>query len=513
MILGAFRTFPTRELSAFSTHRYNVRKLMSTASERPNLLLITTDQQRFDTIHAAGNQAIFTPHLNWLCDTGIRFSRAYADTPVCAPSRATIMTGLHAYHHGQTTNTSSTSPMARLPTLPGLLTRGGYQTRLIGKAHFHPVRARYGFEHAEILPDYYRWIARQPNAAPPKDHGVGENEMEPVFSTTEERFTQTHWVVERAIDFLETRDDTAPFFLWMSFGKPHPPFDPLARYWNLYDGIDMPEPVFGDWSRAPDAIPAGFMQPTWHLNNAQRFSPAQLRAVRRAYYACITQIDYNLGLLFARLREMRLQENTWIIFTSDHGEMLGDHHMGAKSTFFEGSAHVPLLVRPPERLRDAQRQCGAVDDRLACLADVLPTLLSRAGLPLPARCDGLDLLGEHRRQLLLGESGPFHLAMDRRHKYTFAANGGGELLFDLHHDPLEQHNLMPDAIADPSTPAGVALAELRARLVESLRTRGHPAAASGTLAPTAPPPTPQLVRQNLWPGLHHRTDPNCDLLH
>ena len=127
-------------------------------TDRPNLLLITTDQQRFDTIHAAGNGSIFTPHLNWLCDTGVRYTSAYADCPACAPSRATIMTGLHGHSHGQTGN-DRTTPMAGRPTLPTLLTAAGYQTRAVGKMHFHPVRAHYGFEHMEILPDYYRQVA------------------------------------------------------------------------------------------------------------------------------------------------------------------------------------------------------------------------------------------------------------------------------------------------------------------------------------------------------------------
>lgn len=475
---------------------------------RPNIILITTDQQRFDTIHAVGNGSIFTPHLNWLCDTGIRYTRAYADCPVCAPSRATIMTGQHAYHHGQTRN-SGVSPMAHLPTLPGILTAAGYQTRGVGKMHFNPVRANYGFEHTEILPDFYRQMARLPHAAPPKDHGVGENEMEPVFSTAEKRHTVTHWVVDRSIDFLETRDDTRPFFLWTSFTKPHPPLDPLKHYWDLYDGVPMPDPVYGDWSEDVEKIPQGFMEPTYHLNNVYRFSREQLRNVRRAYYACISQIDYNLGLLLARVREMGLLENTWIVFSSDHGEMLGDHHMGAKSLFLEGSAHVPLLVRPPSTPWQADVRGGTTDERLACLADLMPTFLNLTGIepPADARIDGLDLFGTQQRDRLVGECVGFHSIITRDWKYHFTADGGGELLFHVAEDPYEQRNLANAPAAKGK------LQELRSALIDDLERRNSPAVKDGALVATAKARIGAEARRRIWPGFHSRGDEKCDLLH
>jgi arylsulfatase len=476
---------------------------------RPNLLLITTDQQRFDTLHAAGNDALFTPHLNWLADTGIRFRRCYSDAPVCAPARATIMTGQHAWHHGQVSNSGAVSPMADRPTLPGLLTAAGYQTRLVGKAHFKPTRAHYGFEHMELLPDYYRWAARAAGVRPPKNHGVGENEMEPVAATTAAEHSLTHWTVARSIDFLETRDPTRPFFLWTSFAKPHPPFDAPAEFFALLRDLPLPPVRRGDWSATPDEVPAGFRESTWHLNNVHRFSPAQLDVIRRAYHACIAHIDYTLGLLFARLRELNLLEHTWIVFTSDHGEMLGDHHLGAKSVFLEGSAHVPLLVRPPAGGWVADERAGTVDDRLACLADLLPSFLDWAGLeaPAPLATDGLSLTGTRRRTELVGQCGPYHSLFAGDHVYHFAEHGAGELCFDLGRDPLESHDL----VRDPAAAATVQT--LRARLATHLAGRGHPASVEGQLVATAPAPTEAAVRRRVWPGFHHPTDADCDLLH
>jgi len=281
--------------------------------DKPNIILITTDQQRFDTIAGLGNETIYTPHLDWLVDEGISMTRCYSSAPICMPARATIMTGLEGYSMGYTGNSIKNYPLPIFPTLPGLLTNNGYQTKAVGKMHFEPVRANYGFEHMELPMDYYREMQRI-NRSPgmvtgmPKSHGIGENEMEPVISSLTEAETLTHWTVRKSIDFLETRDSTRPFFMWTSFTKPHPPFDPILNYWQLYANRDMEPPVEGDW----DGQKEGFMEPTYLLNHAHKMSLDKLKEVKKAYYACITQIDYNLGLLFARLREMNLLENTWI---------------------------------------------------------------------------------------------------------------------------------------------------------------------------------------------------------
>lgn len=469
---------------------------------RPNFLLITTDQQRFDTIGAAGNGSIWTPHLDWLCDTGIRFSRAYSDCPICAPARATIMTGLHAHTHGQLAN-GGLSPMSRFPTLPGLLTQAGYQTRAEGKMHFSPLRAHYGFEHMRLLPDYYREMSRL-GGPQPKEHGVGENEVVPVFTTTDETRTVTHWTVEKSIEFLETRDEDRPFFLWTSFSKPHPPFDAPLSYWHLYDGMELPEPLYGDWSQNVDKIPRGWLGPTRRLNHVDRLSPQQVMAMRRAYYACISHIDYNLGLLFARLREMGLLENTWIVFSSDHGDMQGDHHLGAKSVFLEGSSHVPFIVRPPSQGLKSDERAGTVDERLVCLADILPTFLSRCEVDLP-ETDGFDLMSSARRERLIGQCGDFHGVIEEQWKYHFSAAGGHELLFDVRNDRYEQQNLIE------STPAQAE--RLRAILAASLKERKHEAFAGGQLIATSQTPDESKQSAEAWPGFHHRSDATCDLLH
>ena len=128
--------------------------------------------------------------------------------------------------------------------------------------HFYPMRANYGFEHMELPMDYYRERNQNTQAGLPKAHGVGENEITPVISTVDEVNSLTYWTVRRSIDFLETRDETRPFFLWTSFTKPHPPWDPCANYWALYQNREVPERVLGDWSSTVETTPQAFLKPT-----------------------------------------------------------------------------------------------------------------------------------------------------------------------------------------------------------------------------------------------------------
>lgn len=472
-----------------------------------NILLITTDQQRFDTIAAAGNYAILTPHLDWLCDEGIRFERAYSDCPLCVPARATIMTGLHAWNHGLTRNREDIFPIANRTTLPGVLTQSGYQTRAVGKMHFSPARANYGFEHMEILADYYRWMEKI-GGSPPLNHGVGQNEMQPVLSSCEEHHSITNWTVDRSIDFIETRDSTRPFFLWTSFSNPHPPFDPPESVWQIYQNIGMPAPWQGNWSDE-DAGEAWRFH-TWVLNGADRFTKDQWSLIRRAYYACITHIDYSLGRLFARLRELGHLDDTWIVFTSDHGEMLGDHGLAAKGQFLEGASHVPLLIRPPSSEQSNTRwddKRGTTDSRLACLADILPTILDCAGVGSEGlNIDGLSLLEAHRRETLWGECCNYHAVITEDWKYQFCERGAGELLFELNNDPCELDNLSDcPEFSDRKT-------DLKAMLTEHLRGQQHPAVESGELRMLSQIPSAREVRAHSWRGLHSRHEPT-DVLH
>lgn len=414
---------------------------------RDNILLITTDQQRFDTINAWGNQSIFTPHLNYMAAMGISYKNCYAACPICVPSRTTIMTGRQGYESGVVSNATHASFMQACTkdrsTLPAILTDAGYQTCAKGKMHFDPARAHYGFEHMRLPLDYMREYDKKQDSTRPKIHGIGECEMEPVISTVDVKDSITTWIADETIDFIETRDETRPFFLWTSFTKPHPPFDPCRDFWELYDNIPMPEPVTGDWSETVENTPQGFLAGAYENTNMHLLGKEQRLASRRAYYACITQIDYALGRIFGALREHDLFKNTWIIFTSDHGEMLGDHHMSQKNLFFEGSAHVPLFIMPPLG-RDIPHNCSV--EAPADLVDLYPTILSMAGLSSPVPVSGknlLDPLSDDR--LFFGNSlNKNFCVMERKIKLVYSSVGDHTLLFNLNADPMERHNLAND---------------------------------------------------------------------
>lgn len=413
--------------------------------DRPNILLITTDQQRFDTISALGNNSIFTPHLNWLVREGITYENCYSACPICMPARATIMTGLESHHHGLNGNDNEVLPMLDHKTFPAVLIEHGYQTRAEGKLHFYPMRTYYGIEHADLPMDYFNEKRRYGKPST-RLHGVGENEMEPVINMMEERDTMTHWIVEKSMDFLDNRDETRPFFLWTSFPKPHPPFDPLLPYWQMYQNISVEKPVYGEWSENFDEMTKGFIEPTVRLNRIFDLSEEQIEQIKKAYYACITQIDYNLGLLFAKMRELELLENTWIIFTSDHGDMMGDHHMGAKTVHLEGSAHVPMIIKPPAAFGQSDwRYKGRRCEKLVSLADVMPTILRICGIFYDGETDGNDLiayLDSQEEKTIYGNCEDKYLCIIKdSYKYMWSYYGGEELMFNRKEDPKEQFNL------------------------------------------------------------------------
>ena len=431
---------------------------------KPNILLITTDQQRHDTVGAAKPPFMRTPHVDQLAREGITFTRAYAGCPLCVPSRMSIMTGRTVFSHGMTHNGASTEVMGRDGTLPTLLRGCGYQTAAIGKMHFTPQRARHGFDEMILPDDYCRQMHRSGAALQPMRHGLGQNELYPSMSTVPESATLTSWIAEQCVEYIGARrDPTTPFFLWCSFSKPYPPLDPPEPYYSMYRDCEIPDPVVGAW-RDGDECPQVFRreQIVW---GADRLSPQVIRAARVAYLGLITQIDYHIGRLFAALQETGALHNTLILFTSDHGEMIGDHRAASKTYFYEPAAHVPFVLRLPQTW--VGRHHGEHCDALVDMSDILTTLLGAAGGDAPDTIDGQNLIGvvndqvvrrDYLEAMVAGRAQPqgwgdfltkwgcFYTAItDGRFKYLWYPEGGHEQLFDLQTDPHELNNLAGQA--------------------------------------------------------------------
>lgn len=450
---------------------------------KPNIVFITADQWRGDCIGFLNRHPVMTPHLNQLANEGVTFTQAYADCPVCMPQRVTFLTGKTGSRTGVTKNTNDRLPIDSKKSLPGLLTReGGYQTKAIGKMHFNPERARFGFEHISLHPnDYVNWLEGTEYKGLYRGHGLGGNEVYPAESPVPEHFTHTNWIVDEGIRFLEQRDPDTPFFLWMVFEAPHSPFDPPAPYVRLYENITIEDPVYGQWNA--DDIP--FL---YERNKPQKFSPLQnevLRETRRRYYAQITHIDYQLGRFFGELHSRGLYENTIIVFTSDHGEHLGDHSLFGKASFLNSSANVPLIMSLPSSIPLAQN--GLMIDTPVLTADIYPTLLEMAGLTVEEDIDGVSLTSQiasgqgDENRIIFGEFGDQYgtsFAHNGRFKYIYYNTGGKEQLFDAIDDKDDRIDLSQNPEYQDIKE------ELKSQLEEYLAYHGSPKVSNGKLTVT-----------------------------
>jgi arylsulfatase A-like enzyme len=473
---------------------------------QPHILLITTDQQRYDATGQTGPSFLRTPHFDHLCREGIRFDGARADCPICVPARASWMTGKTVFGHGLDGN-GPTTALGRENTLPALLRRCGYQTLGIGKMHFEPMRARHGFDEILLPDDYYREMERSGNPLQPMRHGLGQNEIYPSMATVPESMTLTSWIAEKGVEFIrERRDPTAPFFLWCSFSKPHPPLDPPEPYYSMYRNCKIPEPVFGDWSedeRCP--VPFARHRESW---SCDLVPPDIIREARAAYYGLITQIDYNMGRVFAALQDQNIFKDTLILYISDHGEFLGDHHSGGKFSFHEGSCHVPLALRLPSSWEN--RPEGVCSNALVTHADVMPTLLEAARGEIPNDMEGISLVSLARgetspREFLEGTAmnGNFFGITDGRWKYVYCPEGASEQLFDLKNDPQELHDLFGQAEAEDHA------RRLREEMLRRHQQRGSEWVRDGDFIRLEPRgDTTAQRRSRPWPGYH---TPDCGL--
>lgn len=446
---------------------------------RPNILLITTDQQRYDALGINGNRVLETPNLDSLAARGVNFDRAYVTCPVCIPARRSLISGQHPKTHGlrwYQDGLDFDPPY----TMPGILSAAGYQTQLVGKLHLHPMGKRYGFDHMVLSEtshsrptspqqprnDYVRWLKSQGIDDHPHFHGISANGR--VVSTwpLEERFHHINWLTREATRFLcEDRDPTVPFFLHLSHFHPHPPLVPTRDYLDRYLAKKMPPPAIGDWAvqgECPPGNPAD--------SALGPFPPEIIERARAAYYALINHLDDSIAHVIDRWREYgnpRIKEPLYVIFSSDHGEMLGDHHLFRKSLGYEASAHVPFFISGYNVDLTPGRS-----DALCCWEDVLPTVADLAGVELPGPSDGRSLAPicrgeddprarEHIFGMCQAEFSNYFL-VHGDHKYIWFPQTNEEQVFNLRSDPEENTDL--SGHADLLTP----LREIMAREVADI---------------------------------------------
>lgn len=467
--------------------KYKHSKLKGKGEEmtKPNVLLIMTDQQRWDTLGCYGNDVIETPNLDYLASLGTVFEKAYTPSPSCVPSRASLLTGKNPWNTGILGMGAGQGPMETgfKHTLPGELAKAGYHTRGVGKMHFRPQRSLNGFHHTVLdesgrvedpnfISDYRKWFNENKNGDYDiVDHGIGWNAWQSRPYHAAEFLHATNWTVNESIRFLEERDPSKPFFLKTSFARPHSPYDPPEYYYNLYNNEkEIPEAEVGDWASIHD-VPEDAVKPdAWRGVR----SDEEIRRARAGYYGSIHHIDHQIGRLLTYLHSNQLFHNTLIIFVSDHGDMLGDHNLWRKTYAYEGSTHIPLIIKLPH---SHGKNVSHVDDPVL-LQDIMPTILDTIGEEIPKTVNGLSLLsllkgdGPLPREYIHGEHSTCYseeqemqYITDGKVKYIWFPRIGTEQLFDLKNDPYECNDLSQiDTYKDE-------LLKWRQRMVNELKPR------------------------------------------
>jgi len=422
---------------------------------KPDILIVMADQLAPSALPFHGNTVAQAPAISSLADNGVVFDNAYTASPLCAPARASLMTGLlpsrtHAYD-----NAAEFS--SEIPTFVHYLRAAGYRTALAGKMHFCGSDQLHGFEErltTDIYPADYGWTPDwdKPNERPHWYHDMSSvTDAGPCIRSNQLDFDdEVGFAAERALfGHIRTRDER-PFCFVVSFTHPHDPYAIPQQWWDTYRDEDIPMPAF-EYDASSQHPHEARLRHVCAMNDVE-ITPEQVRAARHAYYGAISYVDDRIGRLIDVLRQTGRLDNTVVILTSDHGDMLGERGLWYKMSFFEGSVRVPLVVSAPGRFR-----AGRVSAPVSTM-DLLPTLV---GLAEDGDLSGIvgDLDGQSLLPLLTGqpsdrdtvtaeylaEGAIAPIVMVRREDLKLIHSPPDpDQLFDLAADPLERNNLAED---------------------------------------------------------------------
>jgi len=424
------------------------------AGRRPDILIIMADQLVPSALPFHGNPVTQAPALSWLAESGVVFDAAYTASPLCAPARASFLTGLLPSRTRAYDNAAQFS--SEIPTFAHYLRRAGYRTVLAGKMHFCGPDQLHGFEErltTDIYPADYGWTPDwdRPHERPSWYHDTSSVvEAGPCVRSNQLDFDdEVAFAAERSLFGHIRSGDEHPFCYVVSFSHPHDPFTIPRKWWDLYRDEDIPMPAVGldEDSLHPHERR---LREVCAMNGAE-ITEDHVRAARRAYYGAISSVDDHTSRLIGLLRDTGRLDNTVVIVTSDHGEMLGERGAWYKMSFFEGAARVPLVVRAP-----AFFPPGRVPTAVSTM-DLLPTLvgLARDGDPpgIVGPLDGRSLLPhlsgtpDHdevvAEYLAEGAIAPIVMIRRGRHKFIHSP-ADPDQLFDLASDPHERVNLAGD---------------------------------------------------------------------
>jgi arylsulfatase A-like enzyme len=460
---------------------------------RPDILLIMPDQMRGDCLSILDHPVVRTPELDELARQGILFRRAYSTVPSCIPARYALLTGLYPQSSGVVGYKERT---IETPTLPQKLADAGYTTVLVGRNMHQPKESGDLGYQTRILGSTYRegddydrfLIKSQPQIQSLrqliKDIGLTFNHWQATSWPLADELHPTAWIVNESRKVLDQVDKRKPLFLTSSYYAPHPPLFPPKKYFDYYLQQDLPEPAKGDWvdwqALSKEGDEAG------HRIILQG---EKLRKAQAGYFGLIEHLDAQISQLIKdfKIRSEKAGREWVIIFTSDHGEMMGDHGFFRKCEPFEGSANIPFIFAASAGFGFKQ---GQQITQPVCLEDIMPTLLGLAGVEIPPVVDGVDLTpilnGEEQKirdwlhfehATCYSKEQAFHALTDGRYKYIWRPLEGTEHLFDLDKDIKEEVDLSRAEAFEELTK------EWRERLVQRLAERPEGFVANGQLIP------------------------------
>ena len=447
---------------------------------RPSILILESDQHLAAAMSCMGHGVIKTPHMDRLAQQGVLFTRAVCPAPLCQPSRTAMLTGRWPHQTGVYLNKPPKTPvdLGKMWTFPRELQKAGYHTALIGKTHFPLARVKkrdldapeyvslvqsLGFDRVQSsLGKVMAGVGRGDCAYTKylKQKGVYEAFSKDMIARrggkrpgakpawysepsplSEEDFHDA-WIGRQAANCIEGYSQDQPFCLWVNWGGPHAPWDAPGRYAAMYDPSDCKLP-YGDTR--------GGYPPGKYVKVRRAYPEDAARKVRANYYGLINVVDDCIGEIMAALEKRGMLENTIVVYTSDHGEMLGDHGYYGKSLMWRQSANVPLIVSYPKGLAQGLRFDAPVSTM-----DLVPTVLQMAGAKTPAFCQGRSLApvmtgkSATHTNAVFSEMNDVKMVLTERHKYIWSARWAKAktrykaILFDVKADPLELRNLSGD---------------------------------------------------------------------
>lgn len=410
-------------------------------STRPNIVFIMSDQHNARALSCYGNSEISTPNMDRLAAEGTLFENAFCQTGQCVPSRYSIFTGRYARSTGTYSNGQTQNPDER--TVADIFKDAGYISATIGKHHMQMNEANdnHGFD---LVSSPSADLQGAGTFLPYDEVHPGRSLVgETALTNDEHRQGQ---IVAESIDFIR-ENKNRPFVLWCSFWGPHTPITPSAPWSTQYDPAELTLPpnlhVIDEEMPGIDTL----------LTKSGTFPEDSYHSACLAYYyGLVSQIDYNVGRVLDELDALGLADNTIVVYTADHGEMMSEHGAWTKgNTAYEPQIHIPLIIRFPGKFPGGKRI-----SKLVCSIDLLPTLLDAASMEIPGNIDGKSLLApktQQWRKYAFSEHGSSSqktciMTRSQTHKYVLFRTGGEmeyEQLFDMVNDPWEMQNVIDDA--------------------------------------------------------------------